>query len=356
MANKNLRVSELFNLSGSPIPSTGPGTSFEMSFLDKSFSIIISGTAEIDIEGSMDDVNWQVIQTSTADASFRDQTAWKWVRANLITYTSGSVVAQVAQSEITGGTEPVINITTAAFYTVGSVAPATPTDGDVWYDTSTGEYNVYTTGVWYTLARENDVVANTLFDANSILKADSDNTPLALTVAASTFVGRKASGSIDAMTATEAKAVLNILEADISDLSHTVEVNDLTAAVTWDNVPNANITQGSVTQHVAAINHDALLNFASNEHFTEASIDHGSIGGLTGDDHTQYTLVTGARAFTGVATLATYTVGTLPAVGSGGGVIFVSDAIGPGSPQLVGSQCFSNGTNWIDVTTGAAVV
>ena len=32
-----------------------------------------------------------------------------------------------------------------------------------------------------------------------------------------------------------------------------VEVNDLTAAVTWANVPNANITQGSVTQHQAAL-------------------------------------------------------------------------------------------------------
>ena len=31
------------------------------------------------------------------------------------------------------------------------------------------------------------------------------------------------------------------------------EVNDLTAAVTWANVPNANITQGSVTQHQAAL-------------------------------------------------------------------------------------------------------
>lgn len=33
----------------------------------------------------------------------------------------------------------------------------------------------------------------------------------------------------------------------------TSEVNDLTAAVTWANVPNANITQASVTQHQAAL-------------------------------------------------------------------------------------------------------
>ena len=44
------------------------------------------------------------------------------------------------------------------------------------------------------------------------------------------------------------------------------EVNDLSAAVTWVNVPDANITVGSVTQHVASINHDGLLNFLAAEH------------------------------------------------------------------------------------------
>lgn len=46
-----------------------------------------------------------------------------------------------------------------------------------------------------------------------------------------------------------------LVEADISDLGSylTTETNDLTASVTWANVPNANITQGSVTQHQAAL-------------------------------------------------------------------------------------------------------
>tara|TARA_B110000879_G_scaffold11839_3_gene14910 strand:+ start:5137 stop:6534 length:1398 start_codon:yes stop_codon:yes gene_type:complete len=57
--------------------------------------------------------------------------------------------------------------------------------------------------------------------------------------------------------------------------------------------------------------------------------------------------------FTGVPSLPVYTVATVPAVGSGGGVIFVSDATGGGG--LTGSQCFSNGTVWIDTTTGIAV-
>lgn len=71
-----------------------------------------------------------------------------------------------------------------------------------------------------------------------------------------------------------------LVEADISDLQSylTAEVNDLTAAVVWTNVPDANITQSSVTQHVAAIDHDQLLNFDANEHFTKASINIGDLG------------------------------------------------------------------------------
>lgn len=58
------------------------------------------------------------------------------------------------------------------------------------------------------------------FDANTILKADADNTPIKLTVAASTFLGRKAAGNIAAMTVAEAKTLLAIVKADISDFSH----------------------------------------------------------------------------------------------------------------------------------------
>jgi len=52
-------------------------------------------------------------------------------------------------------------------------------------------------------------VPKTLYDAYTILSADVDNTPAALTVAPSTLVGRKASGGIVAATAAEVAAILN---------------------------------------------------------------------------------------------------------------------------------------------------
>ncbi len=48
------------------------------------------------------------------------------------------------------------------------------------------------------------------FDANTILKADTDNTPIPLTVGEQTFVGRKTGGNIAALTPAEARVILNV--------------------------------------------------------------------------------------------------------------------------------------------------
>lgn len=55
-----------------------------------------------------------------------------------------------------------------------------------------------------------DKLEKSLYDANSILYATTDNTPVALTVGASTIVGRKSSGDIVALTATETRTILNV--------------------------------------------------------------------------------------------------------------------------------------------------
>ena len=48
------------------------------------------------------------------------------------------------------------------------------------------------------------------FNANTILKADSDNTPAALTVAEQTLVGRKTGGSIDALVVADVLTMLDV--------------------------------------------------------------------------------------------------------------------------------------------------
>ena len=80
-----------------------------------------------------------------------------------------------------------------------------------------------------------------------------------------------------------------LVEADISDLQSylTAEVNDLTAAVTWANIPDANVPASAVTQHVGSIDHDQLLNFVANEH-----IDWTTDQGATNIDFNNNTVFT----------------------------------------------------------------
>ena len=61
--------------------------------------------------------------------------------------------------------------------------------------------------------------------------------------------------NITQSSVTQHQAALSITESQISDLQSylTAEVNDLSASVTWANVPDGNITESSVTQHQAAL-------------------------------------------------------------------------------------------------------
>jgi len=99
------------------------------------------------------------------------------------------------------------------------------------------------------------IIAKTLFDANTILKADSDNTPIALAIAEQRIVGRITDGSITALTATQIRTLLNIEDGSTADLTG-AEIVVLLEALTAAN-----------------------------------RLDHGAgLTGLTGDDHTQYIL------------------------------------------------------------------
>lgn len=101
------------------------------------------------------------------------------------------------------------------------------------------------------------VISKNDYDANSILYATLDNTPVVLSVGTSTFVGRKASGDISAMSASEARTIINV--ADGADVTNATTVNAAGAVMEADydaqtilvavtnNVPTPlTITEGSV--------------------------------------------------------------------------------------------------------------
>lgn len=112
------------------------------------------------------------------------------------------------------------------------------------------------TGTVVGLAEAADVVAKALFDANTVLAADADNTPAAVTMASSTILARLAAGGIVAATPAELKTLLAIAESDVTglvtDLSNKASVADLSSEIsarqTGDNtlVPNNQTTDYSL--------------------------------------------------------------------------------------------------------------
>ncbi len=70
---------------------------------------------------------------------------------------------------------------------------------------------------WRELAYADDSVLKTLFDAHTILQATSNDTPVALTVAEQTIVGRITSGNIKDLTPTEVRTLINVADgADVT--------------------------------------------------------------------------------------------------------------------------------------------
>ena len=104
-------------------------------------------------------------------------------------------------------------------------------------------------------------VADSLFDANTILKADVDDTPEALTVGEQTLVGRITGGEITALTATQVRTLLNVVESTACVLKSLFDANTILKADT-DDTPEAltvgeqtivgRITGGEITALTAA--------------------------------------------------------------------------------------------------------
>lgn len=59
-------------------------------------------------------------------------------------------------------------------------------------------------------------VLDTLYDANTILKADADNTPIALTVGEQTLVGRITGGVITALSTTQIRTLINVEDGSVA--------------------------------------------------------------------------------------------------------------------------------------------
>jgi len=112
--------------------------------------------------------------------------------------------------------------------------PASPQNGEIWLNTTTGTFKYRAANATKVLATMDDVTAGglsqSLFDAFTILAADVDNTPTALTVGASTVVGRRSTGGIVAVSFANLKADLEALSIAAATLGGSTLANVLARA------------------------------------------------------------------------------------------------------------------------------
>lgn len=76
----------------------GPSTPVRMIRDKRTFQVTITGTAVVALEGSNDGSNWVTLQSGiSSSAGFEDDAPWNNVRANVTSYTSGTVTVVMGE-------------------------------------------------------------------------------------------------------------------------------------------------------------------------------------------------------------------------------------------------------------------
>ena len=219
---------------------------------------------------------------------------------SMFTNDSGYLTAETNNLSNVSGTLAIANGGTGSSSAATArvaLLPALATNGSKLVSVNSGA-----TDIEYIATSTLSITESQISDLQSYLTAEVND------LSASVTWANVPDANITQSSVTQHQAALSITESQISDLGTylTAEVNDLSAAVTWANVPDANITQSSVTQHQAALS------------ITESQIsDLGSY--LTAETNDLGSTVTG--------TLGTANGGTgLTAIGTAGQVLKVNSS------------------------------
>lgn len=75
----------------SAVVATGAGPSYELPAASTVFQVAGITTATVVIQGSLDGTNWVALNSFTADGGYALTSPWKYVRANVTAWTSGTI-------------------------------------------------------------------------------------------------------------------------------------------------------------------------------------------------------------------------------------------------------------------------
>jgi len=78
------------------VSQAGAGSTVQPDKTARVYQITITGTATVAIEASCDDSNWVTLASVTASGGYESTAPWPYVRANVTSYTSGTVTVLMA--------------------------------------------------------------------------------------------------------------------------------------------------------------------------------------------------------------------------------------------------------------------
>jgi len=123
-------------------------------------------------------------------------------------------------------------ITTPTLTLKQSTTPSPTAEGDIQWDTDGHFIAIGDGAATKTFSNDGFQVLKNLFNADTILAADSDNTPAALTVSEQTLVGRITSGNITDLNQAQVRSLLNV--EDGADVTDATNVNNAGATMNTD--------------------------------------------------------------------------------------------------------------------------
>jgi len=171
--------------------------------------------------------------------------------------TQHQAALSITESQISDLQTYLTGITGQSIENLSDVTTMTPTDGQVltWDNTNSYWYAASPSGGSYGDSSVDTHLNTSTAATNEVLSwngSDYDWVAQSGGIALTDLSVTTASAGTAALSYNNSTGAFTFTPPDLSSYL-TAETNDLTSAVTWANVPNANITQSSVTQHQAAL-------------------------------------------------------------------------------------------------------